>query len=62
MASLTELSGQKLDVKALLSLFLLTLQHYGGQLVTAPLTPEEIDAFYVNYKRMLDRNKKALLP
>jgi octanoyl-[GcvH]:protein N-octanoyltransferase len=60
MASLSELLGEKLDIRAMMSLFLMAIHHYGGETETKPLTPREIDSFYTYYKRMLDRNKKAL--
>lgn len=60
MASLSELIGEPLNVRALISLFLMTMKHYSSGMVTAPLMHEEIDLFYSYYKRMLDRNKKAL--
>jgi octanoyl-[GcvH]:protein N-octanoyltransferase len=60
MASLSELTGETLNVRALISLFLITMKHYSSDTVTAPLTHKEIDLFYSYYKRMLDRNKKTL--
>lgn len=60
MASLSELIGQPLDVKAMMSLFVMALKHYSSEMTTATLDPHEIDLFYSYYKRIRDRNKKTL--
>lgn len=60
MASLSELIGQSLDVKAMMSLFVMALKHYSSEMTTATLDPHEIDLFYSYYKRGRDRNKKVL--
>lgn len=60
MASLSELIGQPLDVKALMSLFVMALKHYSSEMTTATLDPREIDLFYSYYKRVRDRNINTL--
>ncbi|HET7628659.1 MAG TPA: lipoate--protein ligase family protein [Bacillales bacterium] len=60
MASLSELLDESLNTRAMMSLFLMALHHYGGETETRALAPGEIDWFYTYYKRVLDRNKKAL--
>ncbi|HEU5140823.1 MAG TPA: biotin/lipoate A/B protein ligase family protein [Bacillales bacterium] len=60
MASLSELTGENLDVRKVMSLCLMALKHYGSEVVNQPLTPHEIDLFYTYYKRVLDRSNKAL--
>lgn len=60
MASLSELLGESLNVRAMMSLCLMALQHYGSEVINQPLTPHEVDLFYSYYKRVLDRSNKAL--
>lgn len=60
MASLSELLGEDLNARAMTSLCLMALGHYGSEVVNQPLAPEEVDSFYIYYKRVLDRSKKAL--
>src|SRR5699024_6472430 len=48
MSSLSELIGQPLDVKALMSLFVIALKHYSSEMTTETMTPDEIDRFYSN--------------
>lgn len=60
MASLSELLGESLDVRKVMSLCLLALKHYGSEVSNQPLTPHEVDLFYSYYKRALERSNKAL--
>lgn len=60
MASLSELTGQMLDARAMMSLFLMAVHHYGSETTNEPLSPQEIDLFYTYYKKVLERSHNAL--
>lgn len=59
MASLSELLHQPLNVQEVMTLFMQTMHEF-GQIKQGNLTPEEIAYYEDHYKRMLERNEKAL--
>lgn len=60
MASLSELLEKDLDIKALMSLFVMALKHYSSARTLAPLTHEEYELFTYYNERVHKRNEKAL--
>lgn len=60
MASLSELLGEELDVQTLMLYLLQTLKNESEKLFSSQLKEEEMELFYYNYQRIIDRNTKVL--
>ncbi|TLS36668.1 lipoate--protein ligase family protein [Pseudalkalibacillus caeni] len=60
MASLSELLGVELTVMDLMTSCLYTLKGYSDGLRSSQLSVEEMEIYQANYKRVYDRNEKAL--
>ncbi|EIT83702.1 lipoate-protein ligase A [Fictibacillus macauensis ZFHKF-1] len=60
MASLSELAQQPITVQDLMNRLLLTAKAHSEQLISAPLSVQEIQLFDYNYQRVWERNEKAL--